>query len=61
MDFMSTVNGSMLEGEVLEKLLENPPFRINVSLYGGCNETNERMCGIPVYDKVLKNICTMNL
>lgn len=49
-------NGSMLEGDVLEKLLENPPFRINVSLYGGCNETYQRMCGLPVFDRVLKNI-----
>lgn len=52
-------NGSMLEGKVMEHLLKNPPFRINVSLYGGCNETYERMCGLPVYDKVLKNICIM--
>ena len=52
-------NGSMLEGEVLEKLLENPPFRINVSLYGGCNETYQKMCGAPMYDKVLKNIVTL--
>ena len=50
---------SMLEGKILEKLLENPPFRINISLYGGCNETYECMCGLPMYDKVLKNICTL--
>lgn len=49
-------NGSMLQGEVLEHLLENPPFRINVSLYGGCNETYEKMCGIQAFDKVLGNI-----
>ena len=52
-------NGSMLEGKVLEQLLENPPFRINISLYGGCNETYQRMCGLPMYDKVLKNICIL--
>ena len=49
-------NGSMLNGEILEKLLEDPPVRINISLYGGCNETYQRMCGIPAFDKVLKNI-----
>ena len=49
-------NGSLLEGEILEQLLENPPCRINVSLYGGCNETYQRMCGISAYDRVLKNI-----
>lgn len=52
-------NGSMLEGEILKKLLENPPFRINISLYGGCNETYKNMCGLPMYDKVLKNIITL--
>lgn len=52
-------NGSMLEGKILEKLLEDHPCRINVSLYGGCNETYEKMCGQPVYDKVLKNIVTL--
>ena len=52
-------NGSMLEGKVLEKLLNNPPFRMNISLYGGCNETYQRMCGLPMYEKVLKNICTL--
>ena len=43
----------------MEKLLANPPFRINISLYGGCNETYKNMCGQPVYDKVLKNIVTL--
>lgn len=52
-------NGSMLEGKILEKLLEDRPSRINVSLYGGCNETYKNMCGQPVYDKVLKNIVTL--
>lgn len=52
-------NGSMLQGEVLERLLKDPPTRINISLYGGCNETYQRMCGLPVYEKVLKNIVTL--
>ena len=49
-------NGSMLRGEILERFLENPPFRFNISLYGGCNETYQRMCGLPVYDQVKENI-----
>ena len=52
-------NGSMLRGEILEKLLENPPFRMNISLYGGCNETYEKMCGIPAFDKVSESIITL--
>ena len=52
-------NGSMLEGKVLEQLIADPPARINISLYGGCNETYKNMCGLPMYDKVLKNIVTL--
>ena len=52
-------NGSMLEGEILRKLLENPPFRINISLYGGCNETYRQMCGQDAFDRVLRNIRTL--
>lgn len=49
-------NGSMLSGPILQKLLERPPFRMNISLYGGCNETYENMCGKPAYTQVKENI-----
>lgn len=49
-------NGSMLSGPILERFLETPPFRFNISLYGGSNETYRRMCGIPAYDQVKENI-----
>ena len=49
-------NGSMLKGEILERFLEAPPARFNISLYGGNNETYRRMCGIPAYDDVKENI-----
>ena len=49
-------NGSMLSGPILERFLEAPPFRFNISLYGGSNETYRNMCGIPVYDRVKENI-----
>ena len=49
-------NGSMLQGEILEKFLEDPPSRFNISLYGGSNETYRNMCGIPAYDRVKENI-----
>ena len=49
-------NGSMLKGEILERFLENPPLRFNISLYGGSNETYQNMCGRPVYDQVKENI-----
>ena len=49
-------NGSMLSGEILHKLLEDPPFRINISLYGGSNDTYCAMCGRPAYDQVIEHI-----
>ena len=49
-------NGSMLQGEILEQFLQDPPARFNISLYGGSNETYANMCGIPVYDRVKENI-----
>lgn len=49
-------NGSLLEGEILEKLLKDPPFRINITLYGGCMETYRGMCGQNAFDRVVRNI-----
>ena len=49
-------NGSMLKGEIRRRLIENPPFRINVSLYGGCTETYKNMCGQAAFDEVVENI-----
>lgn len=49
-------NGSMLSGDVRRRLLENPPLRINISLYGGCRETYRTMCGRDAFDTVVENI-----
>ncbi len=49
-------NGSLLEGEIRKKLLEDPPFRVNISLYGGCMETYGKMCGQNAFDRVMENI-----
>ena len=49
-------NGSMLQGEILQRFLQDPPFRFNISLYGGSNETYREMCGQPAYELVKENI-----
>jgi len=49
-------NGSMLTGEIRQKLIEDPPFRVNVSLYGGCPETYRSMCGQDAFNRVVENI-----
>ncbi len=45
-------NGSLLYGDTLQRLLEDPPFRVNISLYGGCGETYRQMCGQDAFDRV---------
>ena len=49
-------NGSVMDGETLERFIKDPPIRFNISLYGGSNETYKNMCGLAVYDKVKDNI-----
>ena len=49
-------NGFLLRGELLERIVRDPPHRFNISLYGISNETYEALCGIPAYDIVLRNI-----
>lgn len=49
-------NGSLLRGEIRERLIENPPFRMNISLYGGREETYRQMCGVNAFHHVVENI-----
>ena len=52
-------NGSMLEGEIRQRLLDDPPTRINVSLYGSSEQTYRDMCGMEAYARVRKNILAL--
>lgn len=52
-------NGSLITKEVRQELLKNPPLRMNISLYGGSNETYRQMCGQPAFDQVLENIIAL--
>jgi MoaA/NifB/PqqE/SkfB family radical SAM enzyme len=58
MGFMISINtnGSMLTGEIRERLLMDPPVRINISLYGGCAKTYHDMCGVSAFEQVTENI-----
>lgn len=49
-------NGSLISGKIREQLLENPPARINISLYGGCVETYRNMCGNDAFEQVVENM-----
>jgi len=52
-------NGSMISGPILEEFLKDPPLRFNISLYGGCRQTYETMCGQNAFDRVMENIRTL--
>lgn len=40
-------NGTLINEETVAWLKETPPFRINITLYGGSDATYERLCGNP--------------
>ncbi len=40
-------NGTLIDEQTVAWLKETPPVRINVTLYGGSNETYARLCGNP--------------
>lgn len=39
-------NGYLIDEKVVERFKQYPPHRIKLSLYGGCDETYEKMCGV---------------
>lgn len=49
-------NGSLIKGENLQRIIDNPPFRINISLYGGTEETYRNMCGADAFFQVISSI-----
>ena len=40
-------NGSLIDDNVIDWLVLSPPARINITLYGGSDETYGRLCGNP--------------
>lgn len=50
-------NGSLMSEKVFEMLKKYPPRRINITLYGACDETYEAICGVKgMYTKVINTI-----
>lgn len=46
-------NGSLIDEKVVERFVNKPPQRINLTLYGACDETYYRLCGVRgVFSKV---------
>lgn len=49
-------NGFLLDGDLRRLLIDAPPTRVNISLYGMSNEVYERLCGVAAYDRVIANV-----
>ncbi len=50
-------NGTMITEETVAWLRENPPTRINITLYGASDAAYERLCGAKgMYSRVVSNI-----
>ncbi len=48
-------NGTLIDEKTADRLAESPPRRINISLYGGSNDTYRKLCNNPEgFDQVLK-------
>lgn len=53
-------NGSLIDDDMFEFLVKNPPIRMNISLYAAGNEGYEKLCGRPACDIVKKNIIRLH-
>ncbi len=50
-------NATLIDEDVIEWLKDNPPSKVNVTLYGGDNETYARLCGLKDgYDRAVRGI-----
>ena len=50
-------NGTLIDGKVLQWLVNAPPMRLNITLYGASNETYARLCGNPSgFDQAVRAI-----
>lgn len=47
-------NGTLLDDDMIDWLIKNPPNKINITMYGASNETYKRLCNSSDgYDKVI--------
>lgn len=49
-------NGSLIDEDMLNFLIQEAPARMNISLYGACEETYRNLCGNRSFGKVVENI-----
>lgn len=52
-------NASLYNEELRQLFLRYPPSRLNVTLYGGCEETYRSLCGNASFERVVSNLKSM--
>lgn len=53
-------NATLINKDIIDYLKLYPPQRINVTVYGGCNETYERMCHNPFgFDQMRRGVALL--
>ena len=53
-------NGILMDDSMVAFLAANPPTRVNITLYGACPETYQRLCGDgSAYERVIHNILAL--
>ena len=52
-------NASLYNSELRKLFKKYPPSRLNVTLYGGSDETYERLCGRALFGRVKQNLRSM--
>ncbi len=52
-------NASLYNDKISELFRKYPPSRINVTLYGGSEETYSKLCGNPSFERVVNNLKRM--
>ncbi len=52
-------NGYLLNGKIAELFKKEPPFRINVSLYGASDEAYEGFTGVRAFTQIMENVRNM--
>ena len=59
--FLVTVfsNLTVLTQDILDKLIEYPPFSVEISLYGASEDTYRKITGQRVFEKVMSNIAVL--
>lgn len=49
-------NGSLISGDYARFFIDNPPARLNISLYGASDNTYSALCGLPAFNTLYKNL-----